>query len=317
MSPNSKLFRTLPQNPNVLTSKDDVEAFLKSFPPGYRFKPRDEELVLHYLKPKLFDQPLPPNMIMEVQLYGYNPEILVAENKSYGEGEWYFFTPRDKKYRNGSRPRRAAGDGYWKATGADRTLTSNGVEVGYRKALVFYKGKPPKGKKTDWMMHEYRLKDPPTLPISSIDDMLLDNWVLCKIYKKIDKSMKTSNRQQDVGLENQELETATISSQSSGHILVEEPLDPFEFGSQWEEDATLNGFPTFPKHCYDPMILEKNFTFLDNVSDYFDYNHTSVSAEAVALPSSIPPFRSMDNVDHEDKPSSVPKSSHFFDHPYP
>ena len=28
-----------------------------------------------------------------------------------------------------------------------------------KKALVFYAGKPPKGVKTNWIMHEYRLAD--------------------------------------------------------------------------------------------------------------------------------------------------------------
>ena len=32
-------------------------------------------------------------------------------------------------------------------------------KVGVKKALVFYGGKPPKGIKTSWIMHEYRLAD--------------------------------------------------------------------------------------------------------------------------------------------------------------
>lgn len=80
---------------------------------------------------------------------------------AFGELEWYFFSPRDRKYPNGARPNRAATSGYWKATGTDKpVLTSGGTQkVGVKKALVFYEGKPPKGIKTNWIMHEYRLTD--------------------------------------------------------------------------------------------------------------------------------------------------------------
>lgn len=77
----------------------------------------------------------------------------------FGEKEWYFFSPRDRKYPNGSRPNRVAGSGYWKATGTDKIITTEGRKVGIKKALVFYVGKAPKGTKTNWIMHEYRLLD--------------------------------------------------------------------------------------------------------------------------------------------------------------
>jgi hypothetical protein len=92
-----------------------------------------------------------------------------AAKAIFGEAEWYFFSPRDRKYPNGVRPNRAAGSGYWKATGTDKPITlSDGgggdssesrAMIGVKKALVFYKGRPPKGIKTSWIMHEYRLAE--------------------------------------------------------------------------------------------------------------------------------------------------------------
>lgn len=57
--------------------------------------------------------------------------------------------------------------GYWKATGKDKAVFGGGrsnnnnhsVVVGMKKTLVFYRGKPPYGSRTDWIMHEYRLVD--------------------------------------------------------------------------------------------------------------------------------------------------------------
>ena len=84
--------------------------------------------------------------------------MILTEMALYGEKEWYFFSPRDRKYPNGSRPNRAAGTGYWKATGADKPI-GHPKPVGIKKALVFYAGKAPRGEKTNWIMHEYRLAD--------------------------------------------------------------------------------------------------------------------------------------------------------------
>lgn len=85
----------------------------------------------------------------------------MAAKATFGEQEWYFFSPRERKYPNGARPNRAATTGYWKATGTDKPIISSGgtQKVGVKKALVFYGGKPPKGVKTNWIMHEYRLVD--------------------------------------------------------------------------------------------------------------------------------------------------------------
>ncbi|XP_027122250.1 uncharacterized protein [Coffea arabica] len=171
-------------------------AFFESFPPGYRFCPKDGELIVFYLRKKIAKDELPRNQIRHVNLYQHSPDKISERYPPIGEKEWYFFTPRNRKYRNGERPNRAAGTGYWKATGADKPVNHDGSLVGFRKALVFYEGKPPKGVKTNWIMHEYRVKEPPRKRSNTMD-MRLDDFVLCRIYKKTAKSFKSRPRNED------------------------------------------------------------------------------------------------------------------------
>lgn len=42
-------------------------------PPGFRFHPTDEELVVHYLKKKATSTPLPVAIIAEIDLYKFDP----------------------------------------------------------------------------------------------------------------------------------------------------------------------------------------------------------------------------------------------------
>uniref|UniRef100_A0ACD5XPQ3 Uncharacterized protein n=1 Tax=Avena sativa TaxID=4498 RepID=A0ACD5XPQ3_AVESA len=161
-------------------------------PPGFRFHPTDEELILHYLRNRAAESPCPVSIIADVDIYKFDPWALPSK-ANYGDREWYFFTPRDRKYPNGVRPNRAAGSGYWKATGTDKPIRSSATNesVGVKKALVFYKGRPPKGTKTNWIMHEYRLAAADAhagntyRPMKFRNaSMRLDDWVLCRIYKK-------------------------------------------------------------------------------------------------------------------------------------
>ncbi|KAJ6412643.1 hypothetical protein OIU84_005649 [Salix udensis] len=158
-----------------------MKAAALELPPGFRFHPTDEELVLHYLCRKCASQSIAVPIIAEVDLYKFDPWDLPGM-ALYGEKEWYFFTPRDRKYPNGSRPNRAAGRGYWKATGADKPI-GQPKTVGIKKALVFYAGKAPKGEKTNWIMHEYRLAEVDR-SVRKKNSLRLDDWVLCRIHNK-------------------------------------------------------------------------------------------------------------------------------------
>ncbi|KAM7259407.1 hypothetical protein ACFE04_015148 [Oxalis oulophora] len=153
-------------------------------PPGFRFHPTDDELVDHYLIRKCTSQPVPVPIIAELDLYKFDPWQL-PERALYGEKEWYFFSPRDRKYPNGSRPNRSAGSGYWKATGADKPIGKL-KPLGIKKSLVFYAGKAPKGVKTNWIMHEYRLANVDRTRKGSIDILLFPpvnsaSWVMQQV----------------------------------------------------------------------------------------------------------------------------------------
>ncbi|KAL9325154.1 hypothetical protein ACSQ67_005799 [Phaseolus vulgaris] len=152
-------------------------------PPGFRFHPTDEELIVYYLCNQATSKPCPASIIPEVDIYKFDPWEL-PEKTDFGENEWYFFSPRERKYPNGVRPNRATVSGYWKATGTDKAIYSGSKHIGVKKALVFYKGKPPKGLKTDWIMHEYRLIGSRRQTNRQMGSMRLDDWVLCRIYKK-------------------------------------------------------------------------------------------------------------------------------------
>ena len=54
------------------SGRRDAEAEL-NLPPGFRFHPTDEELVVHYLCRKVARQQLPVPIIAEVDLYKFDP----------------------------------------------------------------------------------------------------------------------------------------------------------------------------------------------------------------------------------------------------
>ncbi|GER45338.1 NAC domain protein [Striga asiatica] len=158
-------------------------------PPGFRFHPTDEELITHYLSRKVIDNSFSSVAIGEVDLNKVEPWDLPSKAK-IGEKEWYFFCIRDKKYPTSVRTNRATVAGYWKATGKDREIFRSNILVGMKKTLVFYEGRPLKGTKTNWVMHEFRLEGKHYLHNVPKNDK--NKWVICKVFKKASEE-KTHN----------------------------------------------------------------------------------------------------------------------------
>ncbi|TVU10105.1 hypothetical protein EJB05_43613, partial [Eragrostis curvula] len=154
----------------------------ESLPPGFRFHPTDEELITYYLRQKLADGSFTARAIADVDLNKCEPWDL-PEKAKLGEKEWYFFSLRDRKYPTGVRTNRATNAGYWKTTGKDKEIYTGQPPatpelVGMKKTLVFYKGRAPRGEKTNWVMHEYRVHSK-SAPKSNKDE-----WVVCRVFAK-------------------------------------------------------------------------------------------------------------------------------------
>ncbi|XP_009613092.1 NAC domain-containing protein 35 [Nicotiana tomentosiformis] len=146
--------------------------------PGFRFHPTEEELVEFYLRRKVEGKRFNVELITFLDLYRYDPWELPAM-AAIGEKEWFFYVPRDRKYRNGDRPNRVTTSGYWKATGADRMIRSESSRpIGLKKTLVFYSGKAPKGIRSSWIMNEYRL------PHHETERLQKAEISLCRVYKR-------------------------------------------------------------------------------------------------------------------------------------
>ncbi|XP_062193707.1 NAC domain-containing protein 16-like [Phragmites australis] len=129
----------------------------RRWPPGFRFSPTDEELVLYFLKRRIASgRPTP--YIADVDVYKSHPSHLPERSAlQTGDRQWFFFSRLDRKYPNGSRASRTTGDGYWKATGKDRFVLGGGRPVGSKKTLVYHHGRAPRGERTDWVIYEYTI----------------------------------------------------------------------------------------------------------------------------------------------------------------
>nr|GEZ12075.1 NAC domain-containing protein 83-like [Tanacetum cinerariifolium] len=162
-------------------------------PIGYRFCPTDEEIIVHYLRPKVFSFPLPANAIHHHNnLFNQHPSCLPGDPK---EKRYFFCKTSDMNHATNI-------SGYWMPTiknnvNAHELILATGCNhpIGFKKSFVFYEFNDPRrsGSKTSWILHQYRVLYP--LPIKFIVKM--EEWVVCSIHMK---SKKVKKNQQQEGL---------------------------------------------------------------------------------------------------------------------
>ncbi|CAK8542814.1 unnamed protein product [Lathyrus sativus] len=165
----------------IVVNKSEEQVL--DLPPGFRFHPTDAEIIVCYLTEKVKNSKFSATAIGEADLNKCEPWDLPKKAKM-GEKEWYFFCQKDRKYPTGMRTNRATESGYWKATGKDKEIyyKGKGNLVGMKKTLVFYRGRAPKGEKTNWVMHEFRLEG--KFATQNLPKAEKDEWVVSRVFHK-------------------------------------------------------------------------------------------------------------------------------------
>ncbi|XP_076936666.1 NAC domain-containing protein 87-like [Bidens hawaiensis] len=258
---------------------------LVGLPPGFRFHPTDEEIVTHYLTPRVLNRKFTASAIGDVDLNKCEPWDLHKKAKM-GEKEWYFFCQRDRKYPTGMRTNRATDSGYWKATGKDKEILKKGKSggagklVGMKKTLVFYRGRAPKGEKTNWVMHEFRLEG--EFSYYNMPRASKDEWVVCRIVEKNTEATKNPNPNTGHGMTRMNSFVDGLLDGSSWFPpLMDSPAPRFDqdrpgssFTHSDKNDVIINNNENYPSYLpYDQSLIIQNEQDYKNVIvSPYDYN---------------------------------------------
>ncbi|XWS10990.1 hypothetical protein CRYUN_Cryun38cG0045400 [Craigia yunnanensis] len=249
-------------------------------PPGFRFHPTDEELITSYILKKVLDSSFTGRAIAEVDLNKCEPWELPKKAKM-GEKEWYFFSLRDRKYPTGLRTNRATEAGYWKATGKDREIYSSKTcaLVGMKKTLVFYRGRAPKGEKSNWVMHEYRLEG--KFAYHYLSRSSKDEWVISRVFQKSGSGN---------GATNSTTGGAKKTRMSASIALYQEPSFPSSVSLPPLLDPTSTAFATSATSLIDrDGCSYDSHSKYEHVSCFSTIAAAAVSAAATATTTTAPP----------------------------
>ncbi|CAO1940785.1 unnamed protein product, partial [Urochloa humidicola] len=187
-------------------------------PIGFRFRPTDEELLLHYLRRKALACPIPAGIIPDADLARLHPWDLLPPGDAAGgdaDGERFFFhRPVTRCWRKGGGAARAAGTGVWRPSGKEKLVVSPRCKrpVGTKRTLVFCRGRGAAAARTGWAMDEYRLLPAGLHPFHGCAAAAGGNattaaqvtgngaaadWVVCRIFRRVKPSARRGREDDD------------------------------------------------------------------------------------------------------------------------
>jgi hypothetical protein len=152
-------------------------------PIGYRFHPTDEELVVHYLKRKVYGIPLPASVIPQFDVLASDPRNFPGDLKE----KRYFFSRR-KGNENCCKREITGTSGNWRVTGKQKHIVSyeSNQVVGIRKTLVYNQPKTKRtSHETKWIVHEYCLLGSVQIPsLNQISSVEYGDWLVYSLFQK-------------------------------------------------------------------------------------------------------------------------------------
>ncbi|GFQ03657.1 NAC domain-containing protein 78 [Phtheirospermum japonicum] len=230
--------------------------------PGFRFHPTDEELVRYYLRRKVFGKALRFDAISEIDIYKAEPwDLPYMSRLKTRDLEWYFFSLLDKKYGNGARTNRATEKGYWKTTGKDRAVYHKTQIVGMKKTLVYHSGRAPKGQRSNWVMHEYKLADSELENVGNAQDA----FVLCRVFQKSGTGPKNGEKYGAPFVEEDWDEELELSPKDDAIEELDFGLDSHDIQQILGSDAPLNAVP-IPQYADGSYVEETTESFDSNLN---------------------------------------------------
>ncbi|KAM7479640.1 hypothetical protein LguiA_027853 [Lonicera macranthoides] len=233
-----------------------------SIPLGFRFSPRDDELI-HYLLCKIKDTKLPCNgIILEADLFGETPPWQLFSNAGYHGGDGYFFTKLKHKTENGKNFKRTVDNiGTWKgdAKAVNIRDPKTGSVIGEKRTLNF---KTTNNKCDDgdckWLMTEYGLAEVMLKYKRSRAD-----YVLCRIRKKNLQKKQEQVEDEDSNMDDSDAavgvgdDGATTSGTSSQILETMSPMNTISGPSGYYLESDSKN-PVSEEYC---NIINNNYYY--------------------------------------------------------